>query len=138
MQSQDNTQQGTKSEEKAGESSKVKKPLSLIVESRMGGGTVVSTILAFGSLEHPNGSTAVHLNETKTLPSYALVEIPEKYGVASCEIAMETAKGVTKMSKIDRVAVILGTVGFGGGILEKLAGMARTVVVHKNETAITK
>lgn len=121
-----------------GESPKKENPISLIVESRIGGSTVVCTILAVGSLEHPKGSTAVHVNEAKMEPSGALTEMSEKRGVASEEMATETAKGVTKVSKIDRVAVMLGTVGFSGGIEEKFAGIARTVVVHKSETRITK
>lgn len=46
--------------------------------------------------------------------------------------------GVTCAPGRDRVAVILGTVGFGGGMLEKLAGIARTVVVSKDTAALER
>lgn len=58
--------------------------------------------------------------------------------MASEEIAAETAKGVTKVPDADHVTVILGTVGFGGGSLEKLAGMTRAVVGIKDVASIVK
>lgn len=47
--------------------------------------------------------------------------------MASEVIASETALGVSMKSGVVAVAVAIGAVGLGGGILEKLAGIARSV-----------
>lgn len=46
---------------------------------------------------------------------------------------METVSGVVKVVGVDAVSSAIGTVGFGGGIVEKLAGSAHTGRVANGE-----
>lgn len=47
-----------------------------MVESRIGGHTVYSTICAVGSLDHPRGGAALHSNEAKYYAPGALEDSP--------------------------------------------------------------
>lgn len=65
-------------------------------------------------------------------------EILEIYGVVSEEIVIEMVKGVMKLMNFDCVVVILGIVGFIGGIFDKLVGIIWIVVGCKDKVIILK
>lgn len=100
-----------------------------MVESRIGGSTVKRTMDALGVLGAPERGRAIHVDWVKMETSGALEEASKCRGVASEFAAKVTVEGVSECLGVDAVAVASGTVGFGGGMLEKFAGIARSVRV---------
>lgn len=96
---------------------------------------VVSKLIeVLGILENFIESIVFYLNEVKIKRLKVKKEIFEKYGVVSEEVVREMFVGL----KIDIGILIIGIVGLGGGIKDKLVGFVYIGIKVKNEVKVFK
>lgn len=94
--------------------------------------------LALGVSNHPKGGAASHINEAKENSSGASYESSEEKMVPREEAVKETASGVTKVSNADPVTLVIGALGFIGGILLVLAGITPAGPGSKDDACAAK